>query len=460
MMSWYAPPVQSEANQDADPEAYGFIDSAQERNSSMLTQLGTATAPTAAAAPLAAGARLIQVDILRGFALFGILLVNMALFKAPAIVQAAAPVTASPLDQLAAHAINLFAEGKFFTLFSFLFGFGFATQLLWAQERGQPFVPRYTRRLLVLLLIGIAHATLLWYGDILVTYALLGFVLLLFRNQSPRALLIWAFALLAGMTLLLGAAIAFIEIQRADPLSGRALLVAEREQLTSARAEVARDTALYRDGSYVEMVATRTLAPVGLIFNLLTQGIPVLAMFLLGLYVGKRGILTNIEQHRTLLRRVRFWGLALGLPLSALLVFGQAQLSPFAQLAALLLAHSLTGPLLALGYAATIVLLHEQPRWHAPLAPLGAAGRMALTNYLLQTVICTTLFYGYGAGLYGQVGAALGVLLTLVIFELQLAWSVWWLRHFQFGPVEWLWRSLTYGRAQPMRRRSEAALVR
>lgn len=423
----------------------------------------TSTAPRIAVtdtAPIFGHERLAHVDVLRGFALFGILLVNMALFKAPAIVQAAAPAASNPLDQVAAQAINLFAEGKFFTLFSFLFGFGFATQLLRARQQGVPFVSRYMRRLLVLLLFGVIHATLLWYGDILVTYALFGCALLLFRNQSPRALLIWALALLASMTLLLGAGIAVVELQRADLVAGGTILAAEREQLATMQAEIARDTALYQGGSYADLVAARTFPPVGLIYNLVTQGIPVLAMFLLGLYAGKRGILADVPAHFPLLRRVRFWALALGLTLSTLLVLAQTQLSLFAGLAVLLLAHSLTGPLLALGYAATIVLLHQQPRWRTRLAPLGAAGRMALTNYLLQTVVCTTLFYGYGAGLYGVVGAALGVLLTVVIFALQVVWSVWWLRRFQFGPVEWLWRTLTYGRAQPMRLRTESALVR
>lgn len=426
----------------------------------MITSASPIITATDTAAPLAAGERLAHVDVVRGFALFGILLVNMALFKAPAIVQASAPAATNLLDQLAAQAINLFAEGKFFTLFSFLFGFGFATQLLRARQHGVPFAPRYMRRLLVLLLFGVAHATLLWYGDILVTYALLGFALLLFRDSSPRTLLAWAIALLLGMTLLLGGGIAFVELQRADPAAGAAILAAEREQLASVEAEIRRDTELYRAGSYGELVLARTLAPVGLIYNLVTQGIPVLAMFLLGLYAGRRGILADVPAHRGLLRRVRFWGLLLGLTLSTLLVLAQTRLSLFGGLAALLLAHSLTGPLLALGYAATLVLLHERPRWRAPLAPLGAVGRMALTNYLLQTLICTTLFYGYGFGLYGQVGAALGVVLTLAIFALQVGWSVWWLRRFQFGPAEWLWRTLTYGRAQPMRRRSLAAPAR
>lgn len=162
----------------------------------------------------------------------------------------------------------------------------------------------------------------------------------------------------------------------------------------------------------------------------------------------------------TTYERIQIVDVLLGLLLGALLIVAQARLSLFAGLLVLLLAHSLTGPLLALGYAAALALLAQRPRWAARLAPLGAAGRLALTNYLAQSLICTTLFYGYGAGLFGQVGAAAGILIAIAIYALQLLWSVWWLRHFRFGPAEWLWRTLTYGRAQPMRLQPRRAAVR
>jgi len=107
-------------------------------------------------------------------------------------------------------------------------------------------------------------------------------------------------------------------------------------------------------------------------------------------------------------------------------------------------------PPLSFGYAAIIVLLVRSPRWRRWLSPLAAVGRTALTNYLLQTLVCTTLFYGYGFGLFGKVGPAAGLLLSVAIYIAQLPLSVWWLRHFRFGPAEWLWRSLTYMRLQPM----------
>lgn len=404
--------------------------------------------------PVSPGERIQVVDMLRGFALFGILLVNMALFKvAVSFEHLSATSIANLPDQLAALAIKLLADGKFFTLFSFLFGLGFSIQMIRAQQRGAHFVPRYIRRLLVLFLIGLAHVTLIWFGDILVTYALLGLVLLLFRNSSHRTLLIWAAALLTSVTLLAATATIFVETERADPAGGPAIERAETQLLASDAADAERRTEVYATGSYPDTLVERVNNPDGLAFVMGVQGVPVLAMFLLGLYAGKRGILADVPAHLTLLRRVRFWGLALGLPLNALVVLAQAKLGLFSTLAVQFMGYSLAAPVLSMGFAATFVLLVQDKEWHRRLAPLGAAGRMALTNYLLQSLICTTLFYGYGYGLYGKVGAAMGLLLTVFIFALQIAWSEWWLNRFRFGPMEWLWRTLTYGRLQPMRLR-------
>jgi uncharacterized protein len=414
--------------------------------------IATPTTSIRTAGPITTDERIQVVDILRGFALFGILLVNMAIFKAPWTPgMPSATTQVGALDQLAAQAIDLFAEGKFFTLFSFLFGFGFSIQMLRAQQRGLPFVPRFMRRLLVLLAIGLAHAVLIWYGDILVTYALIGFVLILFRNRSPRALLIWVTLLLLIMTLLITAGVALTELGRATPEGRAAIEQAESQALAQMEQERARDITIYSGGSYPAIIAERLHDYTGALFGLLFMLPTVLAMFLLGLYTGKRGILHNVAEHLTLLRRVRFWGLVLGLVLSGAIVFAQTQLSMFGGLLAETLHFSIAGPVLSMGYAATIVLLAQDHRWRSRLSPLGFAGRMALTNYLIQSLICTTIFYGYGLGLFGQVGAAVGVLLTVVIYALQIPFSVWWLSRFQFGPMEWLWRSLTYGRRQPMR---------
>ncbi len=415
-----------------------------------------ATATTARPAtidqPISAGERLQIVDILRGFALLGILLVNMAIFKAPFGFGEPAMLDELPLlDRLAQQAITLFAEGKFFTLFSLLFGFGFAIQMLRAEQRGRPFVGRFARRLLILLVIGLIHAFLIWYGDILVSYALIGFALLLFRNARPRTLLIWAALLLLGMTVIVGGLIALLEFARAVPGVAEQMRQVEQQTIAQFEQQFAEDQRVYGSGSYAEIVAYRARFMPIVYFSLLFQWPPVLAMFLLGLYAGKRGILHDPGAHLALLRRVRFWGLTLGLALSLLVVILQARLSLLGGAMAPLLNFSIAGPVLSLGYAATIVLLAQRPAWLRRLTPLAPVGRMALTNYLLQSLIATTIFYGYGLGLYGRWGAATGLLLSLAIYALQIPFSNWWLSRFRFGPLEWLWRSLTYGRAQQMR---------
>lgn len=428
----------------------------------MSTQAIPATAqPVAAVSPVTTTERIQVVDILRGFALFGILLVNMAFFKSswmPAHVGASADQHV--LDRMATLLIDLLAEAKFFTLFSFLFGFGFAIQMLRAQRKGIGFVPRFLRRLLVLLAIGLIHMLLIWYGDILVSYALIGLLLILFRNRSPRALLIWAAVLLLSQVLLAAAGIGLIEAVRTVPEVAVTLAPAEAEMLSQLGATRAQDLQVYGSGSYPAIVAYRVSnLPLTLIGSLVS--VPtILAMFLLGLYAGKRGLLHDVAVHQVFLRRVRLWGLLLGLIASGGLVLLQPQLSLFSSFYIQFINIALAGPLLSMGYAATVVLLAQQERWRERLAPLAATGRMALTNYLLQSLIFTTIFYGYGLGFFGQVGAATGLLLTVVIYGLQIPLSVWWLRRFQFGPMEWLWRSLTYLKPQPMRIQSEAVTTR
>lgn len=417
--------------------------------------------PTTAVSPVMTTERIQVVDTLRGFALFGILLVNMAFFKSswtPAQVTASADQ--STLDRLVTLLIDLLAEGKFFTLFSFLFGYGFAIQMLRAQLKGGSFVPRFFRRLLVLLAIGLSHMLLIWYGDILTSYALIGFVLILFRNRSPRTLLIWATVLLLLQALLAIAGIGLIEMMRTSPDTAAALAPAETQMLNQLTETRDRDLQIYGSGSYPAILTYRVgNLPLTLIGSL--ASVPtILAMFLLGLYAGKRGILHDIAAHQVFLRRVGLWGLLLGLIVSASLILLQPQLSLFSSFYTQFINIALAGPLLSMGYAATTVLLVQRETWRRRLAPLAAAGRMALTNYLLQSLIFTMIFYGYGLGLFGQVGAAIGLLLCVIIYGLQIPFSIWWLRRFQFGPVEWLWRTLTYLKPQPMRVQPEVIAAR
>ena len=182
-------------------------------------------------------------------------------------------------------------------------------------------------------------------------------------------------------------------------------------------------------------------------------------MFLLGLYAGRRRIFENIPAHLPLIRKVLWWGLGLGLVgnfvgyaylyLIASTLFPDPTVPSFTRVL-VWLSFNIGKPALGLSYASAIILLVQRKAWKIRLGPLAAVGRMALTNYLLQTLICTTIFYGYGLGLYGKVDPTLILVLSVFIFALQILLSVWWVRRFRFGPAEWLWRTLTYGKRQPM----------
>jgi uncharacterized protein len=179
----------------------------------------------------------------------------------------------------------------------------------------------------------------------------------------------------------------------------------------------------------------------------------VFAMFLVGVWVGKRGIFRDAEANRPFPRRVLTWALPLGILGNLAFVVAYAASSRLLPSPLTLVAsvgQAIGAPALCFTYAAGLTLLFQQPAWRRWLAPLAPLGRMALTNYLLQSLVCTTIFNGYGLGLYGQVGPAPLVALAVVIWLAQVPLSAWWLRRFQYGPVEWLWRTLTYLRWQPL----------
>jgi len=385
--------------------------------------------------------RIAAVDILRGVAILGILIVNMGLFSSPAGL---------PAHQVWANAvISFFAQEKFKALFSFLFGLGLAVQMMRADARGVRFLPLYARRLGVLFLIGVAHFLLLWDGDILHDYAENGFVLVLFRRLSPKALLVSAGVFLAVPLLFFGLTTYYSITHRVSPplLSWIAYETEPDDQQT-----IEQDRRMYSSGTYGEMITLRARELPGDLTPD-TDDAHVLALFLLGLYAGRRRILHDVPAHLPLLRRVQRWGLAIGIAGNAAFAVGgafdPAPTSVAQNVGRLCLV--VAAPAMMLFYAATIVLLAQREAWRWRFAPLAAVGRMALSNYLLQSLICTTIFYSYGLALFGKVSPSLGLLLTVAVFLIQMPLSVWWLRRFQFGPIEWLWRSLTYWQPQPMR---------
>jgi uncharacterized protein len=397
---------------------------------------------------VAPDARLVEVDVVRGIALFAVLLENMYGFGADSIAWS------STADRAAFTIMHVFVESKSWTLFSLLFGLGFALQLERAHARGVPILPTYLRRLAALFALGVAHA-LLFDGDILMLYAELGLGLLVVRRLPARSLLLLAVGLMLVFPLAHLAS-------APDRPAGSNEIGRARDSL-----EWAQRSHVYAIGSLAEVAADNSEAiPADPLEDVATpeSGLAVFAMFLIGFTVGRSGFLSDIAGNAAALARVRAWGLGIGLGAMAVErvlhatagydVFRAQRAGPEVQLSGdLLFAFGITA--LALGYAAALILAAQTPRGKAVLAPLAVLGRLSLSVYLTQTLMFTTLFYGYGFGQVFRLGPAAVTGWAVAFFALQAVACQWWSRRFRFGPAEWLWRSLTYLEWQPLRLRSE-----
>lgn len=418
--------------------------------------IGSSSSELSTTAPVAPTERVEIIDVLRGFALFGILLVNMPWFANSGLAFLGDfEIWPAAHDKVAAWFIRMFAEGKVYILFSFLFGLGFAMQIERAEARDTGALPLLRKRMLVLAVIGAAHAFLIWAGDILLLYALLGLLLILFRRRSSKALVQWAVALVLLPAALLAGYVGYLEKDRADPETRETIETEFAEWKEWLEAEFEESTRVYREGTYTETTRQRVKE---LAFFFRELGVffapTVLGIFILGLLAGRHHVFADLAPHIPWIRRLRWPALALGLAGNAGITVAAEVGSVAVPGPALLLVEVgwlLGGPALTFFYVATLVLWWQGGRGRACLRLLAPAGRMALTNYLTQSVVCTLIFYNYGLGLIGRMGFAAGIVLTLIIYTLQISLSNWWLRRYRFGPAEWLWRTLTYGRLQPMR---------
>ena len=403
--------------------------------------------------PITAEDRIQVLDVLRGFALLGILLANMPFYANPITATMLGEATGGP-DRIVSALVRLLVEAKFYCLFSLLFGIGLFVQMTRAEAHGAPFARLHARRLLALGAIGVAHAFLLWSGDILTTYAILGGVLLAFRTRRPTTLAVWALAVLL-VPLVYYATSAVVTHLGTD--GGTAAARAERLAQLTARS--AHDWQVYGHGSFAEVTLQRIRDFRLLLPSLVYMASGMFCMFLTGLWLARRGVLQDLRPHRRWFVRIVAVCAPLGLAANALVVIGRDRAGDLAWRLVTMVMRTVGAPMLCFAYAAGIALLVTSERWRRRLAPLGAAGRMPLTSYLLQSLVCTTVFYGYGLGFLGRVGIADGAALALLLWTAQLALSTLWLRHFAYGPAEWLWRALTYGRVPTMRRRSAGAVL-
>ncbi len=395
-------------------------------------------------APIQPAERISEIDIIRGLALFGILMVNMSFFKFPIFFDRYPSSFAAGGDQIGAWIIQLLFTGKFYAIFSFLFGLGFYIFMERTLQKGLALVPLYRRRLFALLLFGFIHLLFFWSGDILLTYALVGFILLRFRDKPLESIKKWIiglFALSLFMHVLFGLISGYGELMLGDQYGA---MMADM---------IAEAKVYYLQSSFLELVAYRAVNEIPYVLLSLFLMIPaVLAFFLCGLYVGRVGIFKDLPAHVSLFRKVRNLGLPLGALLLLAYVLVEKGILPVGMLLrpVLLSALNYSASLFIFpAYIALLLLALQNDRAKKILSPIAAAGRMALTNYLSHTLICVLLFYGFGLGLYANISVLQGIVIVLVIYATQIVLSNLWLSRFRYGPLEWLWRGMTYKQIQP-----------
>ncbi len=403
--------------------------------------------------PVSAQQRIQELDVLRGIALFGVLLVNFVAFASPYVLASKAQLAALPtavLDSQAQFAVRWLFADKANTMFATLFGLGFYLQM--KRGEGRPgFEVRYRRRLFWLLVIGWLNILFLWVWDILNLYGLAGFALLAMRNWRTRSLVIF------------GSVAALYSAQLQEWWTGVAGLTLTPESFWSDPAALERQAAVL-SGDYSRMVAmfwqwtvTEWLVGGGLV----AWFIYVLGRFALGGAIGRCGLLDDIPGHLPQIRRVASIALPLGLVLALIVsLLGKEYWTPFE--GAKPLGEALRSPvalLLTAGYAAGIVVALQTRLGGRLFGVFASVGRMALTNYLAQGLLYAFVMTNVGPslGLAGRIGTS-GVIATCIaFFAFQTVFSHWWLARFRFGPMEWLWRALTYGERPQMRRSGSIA---
>lgn len=507
-------------------------------------------------APISSSERIQALDVIRGFALIGIFLMNVEWFTRPiADLGGGVDVSQTGLSYVASWFVYTFVQGKFWTIFSLLFGMGFAVMLTRAESSERAFATPYVRRIIGLFLFGAAHFVLIWTGDILQNYAVTALLLLLIVSHNWKAwlaLLLWVCVVGYGLSaeslttslIALGAAVgaallifrgtidrwyklaalvvtavaAAIAVGPSSPhMAFAAILLGivavlmyvlnrgsvdrfyklgagmyasvfvaallfiaavvvnpdlkpggspeaatERaERAIERRHERAEEVRILTSASYAESVAYRAGQYRQHMSEAVGASILTLPLFLIGFWFARSGVMANLRQNLPLFRRLLRWTLPLGLVITLSSVWLHSSFPPGSgRQNSVALARTLfeLGALpLCIGYVSALVCLLGTRWGERLLSPLRYAGRMALTNYLGASVIGTLFFSGYGLGYYGQVSRGGQVVFVAAVFALQLAFSYLWLSKFRYGPMEWLWRAITYWHMPSMRRERAAA---
>lgn len=395
-------------------------------------------------APVPASRRYLILDILRGFALLGICMANFPEFSLFSFLNGDAR-DAMPdawLDSTVQWLLYIFVDGKFYTVFSLLFGIGFSIILQNSAERGADGYKIFYRRMSVLLLIGFLHLMFIWSGDILMLYALVGMFLPLFTRLRTRTLLCLS-AFFLFLPVLIDTACQIFSLHPSAAIVGWQWELCGRYGITEDNfAYWLRDARSYND-----------------VFSFLIQGavvrlqefvdgnryFKVLGLFLIGYCIGRHRLYAEISLKKKILMKIAVIGLLTGLPLSVFYAFSALEGHPFGPGLHSLL-YFVSVYITSCGYIALICLIYIKCERLTIWKLLAAPGRMALTNYIGQSAVGMLIFYGIGFGMGASVGLFYVELIVLAVYISEIIFSTLWLKLFRFGPLEWIWRCLTYGR--------------
>lgn len=381
--------------------------------------------------------RIHALDRIRGFAIFGIFMVNMLSFHSPFIYMDPLNWWRGPLEKDTYIFIDIFFQASFYPLFSMLFGYGLVLLKDRAERKGVPFYPLVSRRLALLLLFGCVHAWLIWHGDILFNYALFGFIFLLFIQLSGRRMVVVGslFYLLPNIFFIILLFLSTLVLQ-GDDLS------------LYDPALVSQSIETYQNGTFIDITIQRIQdwSYTNNAFGLFMMFFSLFPLFLIGGSAAKYQWIVQLQRYKKGIRISFFITFIAGLFLKLIpYLFSMNVVSIYIQ-------DLFGGPLLAISYGLLIAMLSEGNVLYKAFTLLSYVGRMSLSNYLFQSFISSMIFYSYGLGLYGKVSILTGTFLVLLIFSGQILLSKLWLQKYYYGPVEWLWRNFTYFSKQPLRR--------
>lgn len=380
--------------------------------------------------PTGVNERIISIDVMRGFALLGIFVVNMLFFHTPYIYINPYTWYQNPSDYETFKMIDIFVQGSVYPLFSMLFGYGLAMQYMKSEANGSPFSKFAVRRLSVLLIIGCIHAFLIWAGDILITYALAGFVLILIIRLKPIWLLLISIFLFLIPNGLLNGLVYLGSLIEPDAMV-----------IYTGIQEIEASIVAYGQGSWGDIFSQRLadwlyMSGNGLI--IISMLFTIVPFLLLGAAAAKWKLIERARELKV------FWIITVLVTLIAGTVIKWLPYLTEANLFTMSVQDTFGGPLQAIAYAGVIAMVCSIPIGAKILSPISKAGRMSMTIYLMQSIIATTIFYSYGFGLYGKIDISTGTWMAVGIFALQIVFAEFWFMKFKQGPVELLWRKLTY----------------